>query len=193
MVMLHQYLPLRRWRLNVYREFCRLGAFSKPALMAVAVTPFVSSTAKRFDGAQSQRRTILMLVVTTCLLLGMVPAVGGADVPEYRGDPVRQTLDATALSADGRWAVSTVTTYQGRDRTSKLVAIELARADAAPVELLSLKGQRVEWIGSRNALSYVEPNAPNELRSYGIGDHHKQTLYKADGDITLWEIGRAHV
>jgi hypothetical protein len=72
-------------------------------------------TVKRFNGApQSQRRAILMLVVTTCLLLGMVPAVGGADVPEYRGDPVRQTLDATALSADGRWAVSTVTTAVAR-------------------------------------------------------------------------------
>jgi pimeloyl-ACP methyl ester carboxylesterase len=144
-------------------------------------------TAKRFNEApQSQRRPILMLVVTTCLLLRMMPVVGGPDVPEYRGDSVRQTLDATALSADGRWAVSTVTTYQGRDRMSKLVAIELARSDAAPVEMLSLKGQRVEWIGSRNALSYVDPVAPNELRSYDIDAHREQTLYKADGDITLW-------
>ena len=185
--MLHQYLPLHDRRLNVYREFSRLRAFSEPALMAFAMRPFVSLTAQRFKGApQSQWRTILMLAVTTWLLLGMVPAVGGADATEYRGDPLRQTLDATALSADGRWAVSTVTTYRGRDRTSKLVAIDLARADAAPVELLSLKGQRVEWIGSRNALSYVDSAAPNELRSYDIEAHREQTLYKADGDITLW-------
>jgi dienelactone hydrolase len=162
------------------------------APMALAMTLLVSLSAKRFNGAQFQRRVMLMLVVTTCLHLGMAPAVGGADIPEYRGDQVRQTLDATALSADGRWAVSTVTTYRGRDRTSKLVAIDLARADAVPVELLSLKGQRVEWIGSRNALSYVDPAAPNELRSYDIDAHREQTLYKADGDITLWawnEVG----
>jgi hypothetical protein len=37
-VMVHQYLPLRRWRLNVHREFRSLGELSKPALMPLAMT-----------------------------------------------------------------------------------------------------------------------------------------------------------
>ena len=48
-------------------------------------------TAKRFNGApQSRRRAILMLVVTTCLLLGMMPAVGDADVPTANKHFTRQ-------------------------------------------------------------------------------------------------------
>lgn len=38
MVMLHRYLPLRRWRLHAHREFRRLRAFCTPALMALAMT-----------------------------------------------------------------------------------------------------------------------------------------------------------
>jgi dienelactone hydrolase len=42
MVMLHQYLPLRRWRSKIHRQFRPLGAFSKAVLMALAMTLFVS-------------------------------------------------------------------------------------------------------------------------------------------------------
>ena len=42
MGMPHPYLPLPRWQLNVHREFDRLRAFSKPALMTLAMTLFVS-------------------------------------------------------------------------------------------------------------------------------------------------------
>jgi dienelactone hydrolase len=99
MVMLHQYLPLRRWRLNVHREFRRLRAFSKPALMALAMTLFVSLA----YGAVRDERPFTVDDLLKLSDVGRAAVRPGTNTFVWEQSPPYDTLGDYGAGTSGTW------------------------------------------------------------------------------------------
>jgi len=129
MVMCHQYLPLRRWRLNVHREF-RLRAFSKAALAALAMTLFVSLA----NGAVRDERPFTVDDLLKLSGVGRAAVRPGSDAFVWEQSPPYDTLGDYGAGTSGAWQGSdyeifTVESgsnvprklFQPRDRTTYLL------------------------------------------------------------------------
>jgi dienelactone hydrolase len=102
MGMLHQYLPLRRWRLNVHREFCRLRAFFRPALMALAMTLFASLA----NGAVRDERSFTVDDLLRLSDVGRAAVRPGTNTFVWEQSPPYDTLGDYGAGASGTWAGS---------------------------------------------------------------------------------------
>jgi dienelactone hydrolase len=103
MVMLHQYLPLRRWRLNIHREFRRLRVFSNPTLMALAMTLFVSLA----NGAMRNERRFTVDDLLKLSDVGRAAVRPGTNTFVWEQSPPYDTL--------GDYGAGTTGTWQGSD------------------------------------------------------------------------------
>jgi dienelactone hydrolase len=100
--MLHQYLPLRRWRLNVRREFRRLRTFSKPALMALAMALFVSLA----NGGVRDERPFTVDDVLKLSGVGSAAVRPGTNTFVWEQSPPYDTLGDYGAGTTGTWAGS---------------------------------------------------------------------------------------
>src|ERR1700678_2220783 len=103
MVMLHQSLPSRRWRLDVHREFRRLRAFSEPALMTLAVMLFVSLA----NGAVRDERPFTVDDLLKLSDVGSAAVRPGTNTFVWEQSPPYDTL--------GDYGAGTTGTWQGSD------------------------------------------------------------------------------
>jgi dienelactone hydrolase len=99
MVMLHQYLPSRRWRLNVHGEFHCLRAFSKPALMALAMTLFVSLA----HGTVRDERPFTVDDLLKLSDVGRTAVRPGTDTFVWEQSPPYDTLGDYGAGSTGTW------------------------------------------------------------------------------------------
>jgi dienelactone hydrolase len=99
MVMLHQYLPVRRWRLNVHREFRRLRAFSKPVLMALAMALFVSLA----HGAVRDERPFTVDDLLKLSDVGRAAVRPGTNTFVWEQSPPYDTLRDYGAGTTGTW------------------------------------------------------------------------------------------
>jgi dienelactone hydrolase len=99
MVMLHQYLPLRRWRLKVHREFRRPTAFSKDALMALAMTLFVSLA----NGAVRYERPFTVDDLLKLSDVGRAAVRPGTNTFVWEQSPPYDTLGDYGAGTTGTW------------------------------------------------------------------------------------------
>jgi dienelactone hydrolase len=99
MVMLHQYFPLRRWRLSVHREFRRLGAFSKPALIALVVMLLVSLA----NGAVRDERPLTVDDLLKLSGVGRAAVRPGTNTFVWEQSPPYDTLEDYGAGATGTW------------------------------------------------------------------------------------------
>jgi dipeptidyl aminopeptidase/acylaminoacyl peptidase len=103
MVMLHQYLPLRRRRLNVHREFRRSEVFSNSALMALAMMLFVSLA----NGAVRDERPLTIDDLLKLSEVGRAAVRPGTNTFVWEQSPPYDTL--------GDYGAGTTGTWQGSD------------------------------------------------------------------------------
>jgi dipeptidyl aminopeptidase/acylaminoacyl peptidase len=103
MVMLHQYLPLRRWRLNVHRGFHRLRVFSEPTLMALAMTLFASLA----NGGVRDERPFTVDDLLKLSDVGRAAVRPGTNTFVWEQSPPYDTL--------GDYGAGTTGTWQGSD------------------------------------------------------------------------------
>ena len=99
MGMLHEYLPLRRWRLNVHREFCRLGAFSKPTRMTLAMTLFVSLA----NGDVKGERPFTVDDLVKLSGVGKAAVQPGTNTFVWEQSPPYDTLGDYGAGTQGTW------------------------------------------------------------------------------------------
>ena len=97
--MLHQYLPLRRWRLNVHREFCRLRASSKPELMVLAMTLCVSLA----HGAVRDERPFTVGDLLKLSDVGSAVVRPGTNTFVWEQSPPYDTLGDYGAGTTGTW------------------------------------------------------------------------------------------
>ena len=103
MVMLHQYLPLRRWRLNAHPEFGRPRAFFELALMALAMTLFISLA----NGAVADERSFTVDDLLKLSDVGRAAVRPGTNTFVWEQSPPYDTL--------GDYGAGTTGTWQGSD------------------------------------------------------------------------------
>jgi dienelactone hydrolase len=99
MVMLHRYLPVRRWRLNVHREFRDLRAFSKPILIALAMTLFVSLA----NGAVRDERPFTVDDLLKLSDVGSAVVRPGTNTFVWEQSPPYDTLEDYGAGTTGTW------------------------------------------------------------------------------------------
>jgi hypothetical protein len=99
MGMVHQYLPLCRRRLNFRRELRPLGAFSKPALMALAMTLFVSLA----NGAVRDQRPLTVDDLLKLSDVGRAAVRPGTDTFVWEQSPPYDTLGDYGAGTTGTW------------------------------------------------------------------------------------------
>jgi dienelactone hydrolase len=130
MVMLHQCLLLGRWRLNVRREFRPLGAFSKPVLMALSMTLFISLA----HGAVRDERPFTVDDLLKLSDVGRAAVRPGTNTFVWEQSPPYDTLGDYGAGITGTWQggdyeIFTVESgsnvprklFQPRDRTTYLL------------------------------------------------------------------------
>jgi dienelactone hydrolase len=99
MVMLHQYLPLSRWRLHVHRECRALGTFFKPALMALAMTLLVSLA----NGAVREERPFTVDDLLKLSDVGRAAVRPGTNTFVWEQSPPYDTLGDYGAGITGTW------------------------------------------------------------------------------------------
>jgi dienelactone hydrolase len=102
MGMLHQYLSVRRWRLNVHREFRPLVAFFTPALMALAMTLFVSLA----YGAARDEKPFTVDDLLKMSDVGRAAVRPGTNTFVWEQSPPYDTLGDYGAGTSGTWAGS---------------------------------------------------------------------------------------
>ena len=102
MVMLYQYLPLRRWRWNVHRELRSRGASSKAALMSLAMTLFVSLA----NGAVRDERPFTVDDLLKLSGVGKAAVRPGTDTFVWEQSPPYDTLGDYGAGTTGTWQSS---------------------------------------------------------------------------------------
>jgi dienelactone hydrolase len=102
MVMLHLHLSLRRWRLSAHREFRRPRAFSRPALMALAMTLFVSLV----NGGVRDERPFTVDDLLRLSDVGRAAVRPGTNTFVWEQSPPYDTLGDYGAGASGTWAGS---------------------------------------------------------------------------------------
>src|ERR1700679_1823896 len=99
MVMLHLHLSLRRWRLSAHREFRRPRAFSRPALMALAMTLFVSLV----NGGVRDERPFTVDDLLRLSDVGRAAVRPGTNTFVWEQSPPYDTLGDYGAGASGTW------------------------------------------------------------------------------------------
>jgi dipeptidyl aminopeptidase/acylaminoacyl peptidase len=184
--MLHHYLPARRWRLNVHREFYRLRASSKPAPMALAMTLLgtLRSWMPGLCGA------LWLIGAQANLCYGMD---GPRHAPTLADLTTLGSLDLTlSLSSDGNWLAMggsdgglTVVSTHNLSNLRKLGSgsSPLWSPDRTKLAFLSTRGGDLQlWVYERSSraltqVTHVDGGIDPDPTSRVVGWGHDASRY----------------
>jgi hypothetical protein len=117
--MLHQYLPLRRWRLNFHREFRSLGELSKPALMPLAMT--LLGTLRSWMPGLCRATIVMGLVWGITGAVAYAAGSGGGDTPMSFSN--RLLLNRASVLGQARIEIMILTASGRTDQIKQSVSV----------------------------------------------------------------------